>query len=79
MKKEFWVWVPDDSDEKDATLVMDVHDAEDAAKEFVEVHHSDFDYASEVEVKVKDPDGNVTEWVVTAEETVIFHASRKSA
>lgn len=75
MKKEFYVWAPDDSDEKDATLVMDVFNAENAAKEFVEVHHGDFDYASEVEVCVKDGAGTVTRWIVTAQETVVFHAS----
>lgn len=75
MKREFWVWSAEDADEKDATLVMNVADAESAAEEYVSRNHSNFDYASEVDVRVKDENGKVTEWTVTAEETVTFHAS----
>lgn len=76
MRPEFWVWAPDDSFEDEATLMLDCCDPEMAAKEFVEAQHGDFDYATEVEVCVKDKDGNVTRWTVTAEEVVIFHASQ---
>jgi hypothetical protein len=75
MKSEFWVWASED-DEKGATLVINCRDAEQAATEFVEGAHGDFDYETEVEVLVKDPEGKITKWVVTAEETVVFHASQ---
>lgn len=77
MKQEFRVWAPGDSHEAEATLVMDVHDAQEAAKEFVEANHGDFDFSNEVDVCVMDSEGMITQWTVTAEQTVTFHAERK--
>jgi hypothetical protein len=75
VNKEFYVWASED-EEKGATLVINCRDAEQAAGEFVKGAHADFDYSDEVEVLVKDQGGNVTKWVVTAEETIVFHASQ---
>lgn len=75
MSNEFYVWASED-DEKGATLVINCPNAEAAAREFVKGAHADFDYSDEVEVLVKDQAGNLTKWVVTAEETIVFHANQ---
>jgi hypothetical protein len=75
MSQEFRVWASED-DEKGATLVINCRGAEEAAREFVKGAHADFDYADEVEVLVRDSAGNLSKWVVTAEETIVFHANQ---
>jgi hypothetical protein len=73
---EFRVWSDGYNDEESAHTVFAL-DAEQAATEFFEENHSNFDYADEIEVTVKHPDGTVKEFVVTAEETTTFSATLK--
>lgn len=73
---EFKVWTDGYNGEEDPHTVF-AHDAESAARMFVEENHSDLDYASEVEVVVLTPSGEKVVWTVTAEETVTFSAVKK--
>lgn len=75
MNQEFRVWASED-DEKGATLVINCRDAQQAATEFVKGAHADFDYSDEVEVLVRDTQEQVSKWVVTAQQTVTFHANQ---
>jgi hypothetical protein len=67
----FRVWAPDDGDEPAAPNVAAL-DEEMAALSFVEHHHADLDYPSEVLVSVKDEDGHHFELLVVAEQDVSF-------
>jgi len=58
---------------------IDEYSEQDAAELFVDLNHADLDYPAEREVFVRDPDGHVTEWVVTVEAVPLFHAARKPA
>lgn len=77
MKPEFWAWATEEGDESDATLILDCVRPEDAAECYIEAEHGRLDYPTEIEVSVKDEKGNITQWVVTAEETVVFHVLKK--
>ncbi len=76
MKTKYKVWDPDNADEEDADEVESFEPAY-AAEEWVEDNYSDLDYPDEIDVKVKDDKGVVTEWTVTVEQRPHFSAVEK--
>lgn len=75
-KAKFKVWCEDNSDESEADTV-ESFEAQYAAEKWVEDRHADLDYPDEIDVKVKDPKGVITEWTVTVESRPHFSAVEK--
>lgn len=77
-KIKYRVWDPDCMDEEDPETFEDVR-PEYAAEGWVEREWSNLEYPSECKVFVKDPDGIITEWVVTVEQRPHFSACEVKA
>ena len=70
------VWCSDNGDEEDARRV-EAYDMQGAAELYVEVQHSNFDYAMNVgNVCVRDESGMLTTWNVEVEAVPQAHAAQ---
>ncbi len=76
MTQKYKVWDPDCEDEEDADEVESFEPAY-AAEQWVEDNWTDLEYPDEIDVKVKDEKGAVTEWTVTVEQRPHFTAAEK--
>ena len=73
------VWAVNDTDEPDEFDCIGYHDPEDLAREHAEERYSSCDYPYEQDINVRDRDGTLFEFVVTAEPgPPIFSASKRT-
>ena len=76
MKKSYRVWDPADGDRDDSgSCTIEAHDPDDAAAEYAEQRHSDYDYPSSFDLRIADPDGNEWDVHVSCEPSIDFNAS----
>lgn len=75
--REYQVWMDGWNDRGSAHTVFASH-AEDAVKEFATSNWSRWDYITECSISMVDPEGHVSEWVVTVEMIPEFSAKRVS-
>jgi hypothetical protein len=76
---EFKVWI-DGYNGKDDPEVIKSYEARAAAEKYVEDHHSDLDYTTEIDVRTMNAEGVQEDWTVTVESIPSFSASpRKSS
>lgn len=79
---EFYVWRPDedpDGEYGEHNLGGRGVDAQEAAEDWVQRMHGDWEYPDEVEVAALDGEGRITRWRVTCEEyTKVLTTARPS-
>ncbi len=67
-------WDPDDCNEDGATAIVNRSSSESAAEEFAAKRYDKDDYPEKRTVCVRDEQGDLTRWIVTAEPSVNFVA-----
>jgi hypothetical protein len=74
----FYVWAPYDGDPPDEPNVTGLAATEGAprfaAEQWVKTNHADLDYPREILVRLEDEDGHRYEFLVRAEQTIVFRA-----
>lgn len=76
--EKYKAWCPDHCGEEDAHEFTSV-DAEDAATDYLDAHHSDHSYAEEVEVHVRCPSGTLRIFDVSAVPSITFSAKERTS
>lgn len=77
--KEFETWIPREGGSPDNVGRVEAIDAESAAEAVASEYYNDGGYEGPLEIGIRDSDGVITKWEVTAEPTVLFWAAQMDA